>query len=100
MPASLPRGRPTGSTTFDPAVAASFGKAVVELRTAQGMSQLALALESSIERAHMGRIERGERIPNLVAIIKIAKALRCSATALVEQFECQVSAEHGGAAKR
>ena len=87
MPASLPRGRPTGSTTFDPAVAASFGKAVVELRTAQGMSQLALALESSIERAHMGRIERGERIPNLVAIIKIAKALRCSATALVEQFE-------------
>jgi len=78
-----------GSTTFDPVVATSFGKAVVEMRTAKGMSQLALALEASIERAHMGRIERGERVPNLVAIIKLATALGCSTAELVQQFERQ-----------
>ncbi|GKT18340.1 helix-turn-helix domain-containing protein [Acidovorax sp. SUPP2522] len=92
MSANLPRGRPLGSTTFDPVVASSFGKAVVEMRTAHGMSQLALAMEASIERAHMGRIERGERVPNLVAIVKIATALGCITTALVQQFERQLVA--------
>ena len=87
MSANLPRGRPQGSTTFDPAVAASFGKTVVELRSAIGMSQMALALEASIERAHMGRIERGERVPNLVLIIKIANALGCSTAELIGKFE-------------
>jgi len=90
MSANLPRGRPSGSTTFDPVVAKSFGKAVVEQRSAIGMSQLALAMEASIERAHMGRIERGERVPNLVLIVKIANALGCSTAALVAKFEQQL----------
>jgi len=54
------------------------------------MSQLALAMEASIERAHMGRIERGERVPNLVLIVKIANALGCSTAALVAKFEQQL----------
>lgn len=92
MQKNLKRGRPEGSTTFDPVVAHCFGKAVVEVRTAKGMSQLNLALEASIERAHMGRIERGERVPNLVAIVKIADALGCSASYLIGRFELHKTA--------
>lgn len=92
MQKNLKRGRPEGSTTFDPVVAHCFGKAVVEARTAKGMSQLNLALEASIERAHMGRIERGERVPNLVAICKIADALGCSASDLIGRFEVHKAA--------
>ncbi|WP_092941545.1 helix-turn-helix domain-containing protein [Paracidovorax wautersii] len=92
MQKNLKRGRPEGSTTFDPVVAHCFGKAVVEVRTAKGMSQLNLALEASIERAHMGRIERGERVPNLVAIVKIADALGCSASDLIGRFETNKAA--------
>lgn len=56
------------------------------------MSQLALALAASIERAHVGRIERGEAIPNLVAMIKLAQALECTLTDLVSAFESSVKA--------
>nr|WP_269838487.1 helix-turn-helix transcriptional regulator [Paucibacter sp. M5-1]MCZ7880439.1 helix-turn-helix transcriptional regulator [Paucibacter sp. M5-1] len=48
-------------------------------------------MEASIERAHMGRIERGERVPNLVLIIKIANALRCSTAELIAKFEQRLS---------
>lgn len=68
-------------------IAQSFGRAVVDRRIDLGLSQLALAEAASIERAHMGRIERGERVPNLVAVVKIAAALGCSVAALAEQFE-------------
>lgn len=85
--AGLPRGRPTGSTTFDPVIAECFGRSVLERRIAMGLSQLSLAEAASLERAHMGRIERGERIPNLVAVVKIAAALGWSVAALAEEFE-------------
>lgn len=87
MPAHLPSGRPVGSLTHDPEVGRAFGQAVVNRRTAIGKSQLKLANESTIERSHMGRIERGENVPNLVAVFKIADALACSAADLVG--ECQ-----------
>lgn len=87
MPSQLPKGRPVGSRTFDPLVAARFGRTVATLRTERGMSQMGLALTASIERAHMGRIERGEAIPNLVAMMKIASALGCSLVELVGAFE-------------
>lgn len=100
MISTLPKGRPAGSTTFDPVIAAAFGKAVVDMRSAKGMSQLALALEASIERAHMGRIERGERVPNLVAVVKIAKALGYPARDLVAHFERLLGALPDEAAAR
>lgn len=61
-------------------------------RTAIGLSQLALATEAGVERAHIGRLERGERVPNFVAVVKIARALGCSTADLVREFDTQLEA--------
>jgi transcriptional regulator with XRE-family HTH domain len=81
------RGRPTGSTTFDPDLACAFGAAVVSLRAAAGLSQEALAANAGVERSHMGKLERGEHLPNLVGFFKIAAALGCSAAQLMTSVE-------------
>lgn len=44
-------------------------------RKARGMSQEALADAASIDRSHMGKIERGERNVTLLNVLKIAAAL-------------------------
>lgn len=92
MATRLAPGRRHGSTTFDPVIAAAFGDALLAIRTSVGMSQLALATESGVERAHIGRLERGERVPNFVAVVKIARGLGCSTTRLVQEFDTQLNA--------
>lgn len=87
----IQRGRPPGSTTFEAEPALAFGAAVREARTAQGVAQEALAHRASIERSHMGKIERGEHMPTLALIIRIARALGCSATALMAETEARLA---------
>jgi transcriptional regulator with XRE-family HTH domain len=84
---SIQRGRPVGSTTFTPEPAIAFGKATRTARLDQGISQQELAALAGIERSHMGKIERGEHMPTLVLILKIAAALNISASELVAVTE-------------
>ncbi len=79
------RGRPPGTTTFDPAPALAFGAAVRERRLAVGVSQEQLANAAQVERSHMGKIERGEHMPNLVLILRIAEALQVRPGLLVDE---------------
>ena len=65
-------GRPKGATTSDPVVAQAFGVAVRAMRTSQGVAQEALAHRAKVERSHMGKIERGEHMPTLALVLKIA----------------------------
>ncbi len=51
------------------------------------MAQETLAHRAGIERSHMGKIERGEHMPTLALIIRIARALGCSATTLMAETE-------------
>jgi DNA-binding XRE family transcriptional regulator len=81
------RGRPRGSTSFDGVAAAAFGAAVRERRVAAALSQEALASRADIERAHMGKIERGQHMPTLAAILRIARALGCTGSELVAMAE-------------
>lgn len=71
-------GRPKGATTSDPVVAKAFGSVVRSMRTTQGVAQEALAHLAKVERSHMGKIERGEHMPTLVLVLKIARALGTS----------------------
>jgi len=80
----LRRGRPSGSKTADPVVAAAFGSVIRSARTSRGIAQEALALRSGIERSHMGKIERGEHMPTLSAVFKLAKGLNISAAVLIQ----------------
>ena len=84
---SIQRGRPAGATTYDAELAQAFGAAVRALRTERGIAQESLANLAGIERSHMGKVERGEHMPTLAIIFKIAGALECSTTVLMGKTE-------------
>lgn len=84
---SVQRGRPTGTTTYDKVPGQAFGAAMRAARLAQGLAQEALADQVGVERSHLGKVERGEHLPNLVLVLKIAVALHCSAAELMAATE-------------
>ena len=51
------------------------------------MAQEELAALAEIERSHMGKIERGEHMPTLALILRIAVALNRSAADLIAATE-------------
>src|SRR5690606_15031386 len=87
---SVQRGRPAGATTYDEVPARAFGDAVRAARLAQGVAQEALAYRVGVERSHMGKVERGEHLPSLGLVLKIAAALGCSAGELVTRTEANL----------
>ena len=89
----IQRGRPTGATTFESAPALAFGAAVRATRTEDGIAQETLAYMAGIERSHLGKIERGEHMPALAMILKIARALGRSAGELMLETEARLPAE-------
>lgn len=88
---TIPRGRPAGATTFDAELAMAFGAAVRALRVEQGVAQETLAHRAGVERSHMGKIERGEHMPTLAIIFKIARALGISVAQLMAAVEALLS---------
>ena len=84
---TIQRGRPVGSTTYEREPALAFGQAVRAARMEQGIAQEELAALAEIERSHMGKIERGEHMPTLALILRIAAALNRSAAALIATTE-------------
>jgi len=78
-------GRPLGSTTFESEPAIAFGSVVRERRLERGLAQEELASLAQVERSHMGKIERGEHLPNLILILRVAQALNCKPGKLVDQ---------------
>lgn len=70
-----------------------------EERTNQGIAQETLAHMAGIERSHMGKIERGEHMPTLALILRIAKALGCTATSLMAATESRLRDEPESAGK-
>ena len=93
-PKKLRLGRPKGTKTFDPASALAFGEAVRKRRFELGLSQEELANAAQIERSHMGKIERGEHLPNLILILRLAKALSIKPGTLVDRAEAGISSKN------
>lgn len=65
------------------------GENIRRLRGERGLSQDRLATEAGVDRSYMGMIERGESIPTVVALLKVAKALEVPAAALLEGVELE-----------
>jgi transcriptional regulator with XRE-family HTH domain len=42
---------------------------------------------ADIERSHMGKVERGEHMPTLVIVFKIARGLGCGAAEVMGRAE-------------
>lgn len=56
-------------------VALKFGKRLVELRIAAGLSQEALADLCGFNRTYIGSIERAEKAPTIITVDRLAKGL-------------------------
>ena len=54
-------------------------------RGAINLSQEALADAAGLDRAHMGKIERGERNVTLLNLIRVSTALKCLPSILLEE---------------
>lgn len=65
----------------------SFGKRIKELRAKRGITQEDLADKIDVDRSYIGFLERGERNPTLTKILKIAKALKVSASELLKNIQ-------------
>ncbi|HEU4459742.1 MAG TPA: helix-turn-helix transcriptional regulator [Methylibium sp.] len=80
------RGRPPGKTSFEEGPAKAFGQAVRELRLKRGLSQEELGAAARVERSHMGKIERGEHLPSLAVVLRLAESLSCRPGKLVDRM--------------
>ena len=65
----------------------SFGIAVRQLREQQSWSQEGLAERADLNRSYVGELERGQAIPSLLTIKKLASALNMSLANLLAHAE-------------
>jgi transcriptional regulator with XRE-family HTH domain len=64
-----------------------FGGRLREVRQKRGLTQVMLADVSGIQQSHISMMERGEKLPQLATLIRLAVALRCRLTTLVSAFD-------------
>jgi transcriptional regulator with XRE-family HTH domain len=62
----------------------NLGKKIAKIRFDKGLTQEQLALDTGLNRAFIGYIERAERRPTIKTIVRIAEALN---VALWEMFK-------------
>jgi transcriptional regulator with XRE-family HTH domain len=65
----------------------SFGITVRQLRQGQGWSQEALAERANLNRSYVGELERGQAIPSLLTLKKLAMSLDMSLSHLMAHTE-------------
>ena len=61
-----------------------FANKVKKYREEEGISQEKLAELANLHRTYIGSIERAEKIPSLITIVKIARALKVSNSQLID----------------
>jgi transcriptional regulator with XRE-family HTH domain len=60
-----------------------FGVNLRRLRTAAALSQMELSNRSGLDMAEISRLERGQRDPRLMTIVRLATALNADPAVLV-----------------
>ena len=78
--------RISGQTDGDGALL-RIGEVIRQKRKALRFSQEAFADEVGIDRAHMGRIERGERNVTFLNLLRIARALETVPSSILHQAD-------------
>lgn len=61
----------------------AFSNNVRIFRESSGLSQEKLAEKADLHRTYIGSIERSEKMPSLITIVKIAKALNINISQLI-----------------
>ncbi len=61
----------------------AFAGNVKAYRETKGISQEKLAEKADLHRTYIGSLERAEKIPSLITIVKISKALNVNVSQLI-----------------
>lgn len=64
-----------------------FGARLREVRLARGLTQTDLAERCGTSVAAISHIERGTKVPTLTTLVRLADALECRVTKLVEVLD-------------
>jgi transcriptional regulator with XRE-family HTH domain len=64
-----------------------FGLTVRRRREKAGLSQEALADEAGLHRTYISLLERGKRMPSILVVQKLAKALETTMVSLIGELE-------------
>jgi transcriptional regulator with XRE-family HTH domain len=65
-------------------IATRFGKNLNRCRKRAGLSQEEVGIRASLHRTEIGLLERGERVPRIDTVIKLAGALSVHPSELIE----------------
>lgn len=61
------------------------GSIIRDKRTSQNLTQIELASKAGVDRNYIGMLERGERNPSYLSLLKIAKGLCITVDELIRQ---------------
>lgn len=64
-----------------------FGERLREVRLARGLTQSELADRCGTSIAAISHIERGTKVPTLTTLVRLADALECKVTKLIEVLD-------------
>jgi transcriptional regulator with XRE-family HTH domain len=78
--------KPSPSFAGDPALV-KIGGVIRRTRKERGLSQKLLAVDAGVDRSYMGGIERGEHNLTVMSLLRIAKALECKASVLMDEVD-------------
>lgn len=73
-----------------------FGENLARCRKRAGLSQEQLGLRSNLHRTEIGLLERGERIPRIDTLVKVAGALGVEPSVLVDGIRWAPTETSGG----
>jgi transcriptional regulator with XRE-family HTH domain len=79
--------KPSPSFAGDP-VLVKIGESIRRFRKERGLSQEMLAVDAGVDRSYMGGIERGEHNLTVMSLLRIASALDCKASSLLDKADC------------
>ena len=79
--------KPSPSFAGDPALV-KIGEELRRRRKELGLSQEMLAVDAGIDRSYMGGVERGEHNLTVMSLLRIASALDCKASSLLDKADC------------
>lgn len=68
-------------------IATAFGRKLNRCRKRAGLSQEELAVRASLHRTEIGLLERGERLPRIDTVIKLAGGLSIPPAELIEGID-------------
>ena len=63
-----------------------FGERLRQLREERGLTQRSLADLLGVKHPYISEMERGIKVPSLTTILRLAVALKCEVTDLVDVF--------------